>query len=140
MSSRRSPSAARRMRHHDERIARLLATQCGARVGSGLAFARAKRAVIGYRARVQAFCTRFNLRLPILLAPMAGACPPSLSAAVANAGGLGACGALIMPPAAIMNWATEFRAISNGPFQLNLWIPDPQPQRDPDHEAKISVF
>ena len=40
------------------------------------------------------FCDRFGLRLPILLAPMAGACPPSLSAAVASAGGLGGCGAL----------------------------------------------
>jgi len=40
------------------------------------------------RQRVADFCTRYNLRLPILLAPMAGACPPSLSIAVANAGGL----------------------------------------------------
>src|SRR5881227_2488606 len=90
--------------------------------------------------RARAFCERFGLRVPILLAPMAGASPPSLSAAVANAGGLGACGALLMQPAAILNWATEFRAISNGPFQLNLWIPDPQPRRDSDHEAKIGAF
>ena len=34
------------------------------------------------RARAEAFCTRFNLRLPILLGPMAGACPASLSIAV----------------------------------------------------------
>jgi len=105
-----------------------------------LAFARAKRAVIGYRARVQAFCTRFNLRLPILLAPMAGACPPSLSAAVANAGGLGACGALIMPPAAIVAWIGEFRAASNGAVQLNLWIPDPPPARNEQHEARLRAF
>ena len=32
---------------------------------------------------------RFGLRLPILLAPMAGACPPSLSIAVMRAGGFG---------------------------------------------------
>src|SRR5690349_24972627 len=60
---------------------------------------------------------------------MAGACPPSLSIAVANAGGLGACGALLMPPAAIKAWASEVRAGSNGGFQLNLWIPDPEPDR-----------
>lgn len=90
--------------------------------------------------RAEAFCERFGLRAPVLLAPMAGASPPSLSAAVANAGGLGACGALLMQPAAILNWATEFRAISDGPFQLNLWIPDPEPRRDPDHETKISAF
>ena len=55
-------------------------------------------------ARAQAFCARFGLRLPILLAPMAGACPPSLSIAVAQAGGLGACGALLMQPQAILDW------------------------------------
>src|SRR4051794_330438 len=33
--------------------------------------------------RAQAFCERFRLRRPILLAPMAGACPPSLSIVVA---------------------------------------------------------
>src|ERR1700683_5232356 len=39
--------------------------------------------------RAEAFCDRFGLQVPILLAPMAGACPPALSIAVANAGGLG---------------------------------------------------
>src|SRR5260221_540867 len=72
-------------------------------------------------ARVEAFCKANNLRIPILLAPMAGACPASLSIAVANAGGLGACGALLMQPAAIKTWASEVRAGSNGGFQLNLW-------------------
>jgi nitronate monooxygenase len=43
--------------------------------------------------RAESFCRRFGLRVPILLAPMAGACSPTLSIAVANAGGLGACGA-----------------------------------------------
>ncbi len=44
------------------------------------------------RVRAENFASRLGIRLPILLAPMAGACPPSLSIAVANAGGLGACG------------------------------------------------
>ena len=91
-------------------------------------------------ARAEAFCARFGLRLPILLAPMAGACPPSLSTAVANAGGFGACGALLMPPSAIITWAAEVRAGTNGPFQLNLWVPDPAPVRDPAHEAEILAF
>ena len=91
-------------------------------------------------ARAEAFCRRFGLEAPVLLAPMAGACPPSLSAAVANAGGLGACGALLMQPAAILDWAAEFRAASNGPFQMNLWIPDPPPRRDAEHEAALRVF
>ncbi|HRD76979.1 MAG TPA: nitronate monooxygenase, partial [Hyphomicrobiaceae bacterium] len=80
------------------------------------------------------------MRLPILLAPMAGACPPALSAAVATAGGMGACGALLMQPAAIKSWAGELRAKTNGAFQLNLWIPDPPPARDPVREAAVRGF
>jgi nitronate monooxygenase len=91
-------------------------------------------------ARADSFCTRFGLRLPILLAPMAGACPPALSVAVAEAGGMGACGALPLNPGAIAAWAAEFRAGSSGPFQMNLWIPDPLPVRDADHEARVREF
>jgi len=91
-------------------------------------------------ARAQAFCERFGLRLPILLAPMAGASAPSLSVAVANAGGLGACGALLMQPQAILDWAAQLRDGSNGAFQLNLWVPDPAPERDPAREQEIRGF
>jgi nitronate monooxygenase len=52
-------------------------------------------------ARAETFCESFNLRVPILMAPTAGACPASLAIAVANAGGLGGCGALLMQPDAI---------------------------------------
>ena len=90
--------------------------------------------------RADAFCRRFGLRVPVLLAPMAGACPPSLSAAVANAGGLGACGALLHEPRAILDWAAEFRNASDGPFQVNLWIPDPPARRDDTHEAAVRLF
>ena len=78
--------------------------------------------------RAGAFCARYGFALPIMLAPMAGACPASLSIAVANAGGMGAMGALLTPPAGIRDWVREFRASSRGPFQLNLWIPDPPPR------------
>ena len=91
-------------------------------------------------ARAQAFCDRFGLQLPILLAPMAGACPPSLSIAVANAGGLGACGALLMQSEAILRWAAEVRACTTGPFQLNLWVPDPPPPRDMERERTLRAF
>ena len=90
--------------------------------------------------RAQTFCDRYGLRIPILMAPMAGACPPSLAAAIANAGGMGACGALLMSPAQIQAWAAEVRATSNGAFQFNLWMPDPPPQRDPAHEAQVRAF
>ena len=91
-------------------------------------------------ARTTAFCERFGLRVPILLAPMAGASTPSLSIAVAKAGGLGAAGCLLMQPDAIRAWAQEVRAGSNGAFQLNLWIPDPPPVRDAENEARLRAF
>ena len=84
------------------------------------------------------FCRRFGLKLPILLAPMAGACPPSLSIAVMQAGGLGSCGAVLMKPEDIKAWADEVRP--HGPFNLNLWVPDPKPQRDAANEAELRKF
>lgn len=90
--------------------------------------------------RAAAFCTKYGLRLPILLAPMAGACPASLSIAVANAGAMGAMGALMTGPAGIRAWVDEFRSASSGPFQLNTWIPDPAPFRDAAAEARVRAF
>ena len=92
------------------------------------------------RHRAAAFCERFGLRVPILQAPMAGACPASLAIAVANAGGMGGMGALLTEPAGIAQWVSEFRSHSNGAFQLNLWIPDPPPVRDPAAEARLAEF
>lgn len=91
-------------------------------------------------ARATAFCEMFNLRVPILMAPMAGACPASLAIAIANAGGLGGCGALLMRPDAIKAWASDVRAASNGGFQLNLWMPDPPPRRDATAEKALRTF
>jgi nitronate monooxygenase len=90
--------------------------------------------------RVENFCQQHRLRVPVLQAPMAGACPPSLAIAVANAGGLGACGALLMQPVEIAAWVAEVRANTQGPFQINLWIPDPEPQRNAQHEAAVRTF
>jgi nitronate monooxygenase len=85
-------------------------------------------------ARAESFAERVGIRLPVLLAPMAGACPPSLSIAVANAGGMGACGALLMTPEQIAAWCAEFRAQSEGAYQVNLWIPGTPPKRDGELE------
>jgi nitronate monooxygenase len=91
--------------------------------------------------RAQAFCASLGLRIPVLLAPMAGACPASLSIAVAGAGGLGACGAVAMQPAAIRAWAGEFRAgCPGGSFQVNLWIPEAAPVRDAGVEDAMRTF
>lgn len=95
---------------------------------------------MSFRSRAEAFCNRFGIRVPILLAPMAGASAPELSIAVSNAGGLGACGALLMQPDKILDWVATVRGASNGRFQLNLWIPEPSPHRNPDHEARVREF
>jgi nitronate monooxygenase len=91
-------------------------------------------------ARALDFARFLGIEAPILLAPMAGACPPSLSAAVTAGGGFGACGALLLSPEQIAGWASEMRRSSNGGFQMNLWIPDPEPVRDPAHEAALRDF
>jgi nitronate monooxygenase len=92
------------------------------------------------RARAENFCAHYGLELPILLAPMAGACPAGLSAAVANAGGMGAMGALLTQPEGIAAWADAFRRESNGTFQLNLWVPEPPPERNAQAEEQVRRF
>jgi nitronate monooxygenase len=90
--------------------------------------------------RTARFCERFALTTPILLAPMAGVPAPALSIAVASAGGLGGCGALLMSPQEISGWASEVRRASGKQFQINLWIPDPAPARNAAHEAALRDF
>jgi nitronate monooxygenase len=88
-----------------------------------------------------AFCQKFGLRIPILEAPMAGSSQVNLAVAVAEAGGMGAMGALLSSPDAIANWAAEFRGRSTGPFQLNLWIPHrAEPARDLAAEQRVREF
>lgn len=90
--------------------------------------------------RALEFARRHGLRAPILEAPMAGSCPVALAAAVANAGGMGAAGALLFDRTAIEDWAGDFRAQSRGAFQINLWIPEAAPQRDAAAEARVRAF
>jgi nitronate monooxygenase len=90
--------------------------------------------------RIREFCRQFGLQVPILQAPMASASPASLASAVANAGGMGALGALMTSPQGIRDWAAEVRSQSNGAFQLNLWVPDPPPVRNPDGEIRVREF
>jgi nitronate monooxygenase len=90
--------------------------------------------------RTQSFSAEFDLRVPILLAPMAGACPPSLSIEVTAGGGMGACGVLMMTADQIAKWVSDMRKGSNSAFQLNTWIPDPDPIRDRNNETKIQKY
>ena len=91
-------------------------------------------------ARTDAFCARFGLRLPLLLAPMAGVPAIALPAAVGAAGGMGALGGLLLDAAQIADWVARYRAASTAPLQINLWVPDPAPQRDAAHEAAVRAF
>ncbi|WP_126967738.1 NAD(P)H-dependent flavin oxidoreductase [Xanthomonas arboricola] len=95
---------------------------------------------MGSFSQIDAFQQRFGLGLPILLSPMAGACPVPLSAAVAEAGGMGAMGAVLSQPQDIVAWMAAFRGASAGPAQVNLWIPDPAPVRDAAAEARVRAF
>src|SRR3954471_6076155 len=90
--------------------------------------------------RAAAFCETLGIRVPILMAPMAGACPASLAIAVANAGGMGGCGALLMQPDAIKAWASDVRDASNGGLKLNLGIPDPPAKRDAAADDAVRRF
>lgn len=93
------------------------------------------------RERANAFCARYGLRLPILLAPMAGACPVALSIEVGKAGGMGAIGALMSTPKEIAAWLDEYRAATEAPVQVNLWVPEPSPpRRDADRERHMREF
>ena len=71
---------------------------------------------------------------------MAGATPASLSIAIQNAGGMGAFGALMTPQEGIRSWVREVRSARGGPFQLNLWIPDPKPVRNAAAEDSVRKF
>lgn len=90
--------------------------------------------------RAQAFAQRLQLRVPVLMAPMAGVPAVPLATEVARAGGLAAMGALLLDAAAIVDWVARFRTAGGGPLQINLWVPDPVPRRDAAHEARVREF
>ena len=74
----------------------------------------------------------FNIRLPILQAPMAGgATAPELVAAVCNAGGMGSFAGAMLSPQATLEGVAKIRALTDKPFSVNLFVlgtPDPTPQ------------
>ncbi len=49
-------------------------------------------------------------------------------------------GALMTPPEGIAKWVREFRSSADGPFQLNLWIPEPRPARDLEADRRVRDF
>ncbi|MFC4639433.1 NAD(P)H-dependent flavin oxidoreductase [Deinococcus hohokamensis] len=73
-----------------------------------------------------------GLKVPVVLAPMAGgAGTPALAAAVSNAGGLGSLGAAYLSPDQITAAMAAVRGATNWPFAVNLFAPQPLPQVGP---------
>lgn len=69
---------------------------------------------------------KLNIKLPIIQAPMAGgATTPELVAAVSNAGGLGSLGAGYMLPEDIRSAIHKIRELTDKPFSVNLFVPQP---------------
>ena len=70
-------------------------------------------------------CARLGITHPIIQAPMASVTTPALVAAVSNAGALGSFGALMLPPRGIVEQTAAIRALTEKPFNLNLFVLDP---------------
>jgi len=75
-----------------------------------------------------------GLSLPVLQAPMAGVSTPALAAAVAGAGGVGGLGLGAMDVPGAERAILETRALTGGPFVVNLFCHAP-PHRDGGREA-----
>ncbi|MDX8431793.1 MAG: nitronate monooxygenase [Candidatus Algichlamydia australiensis] len=74
----------------------------------------------------------FELKIPVIQAPMAGGhTTPELVAAVSNGGGLGSLGAGYMEPEAIREAIQKIRTLSSLPFNVNLFVPPPQTSSPP---------
>ncbi len=81
---------------------------------------------------------RFGLACPIIQAPMAGGGDtPALVAAVCEAGGMGFIGAAYLTPDAITEAAAAVRARTDRPFGINLFAPQPAPDRPDDLDPML---
>jgi nitronate monooxygenase len=72
---------------------------------------------------------RLDIRYPIFQAPMGRTAPPGLAAAVTNAGGLGMLGTSWDAPAVMREKIRATRALTDGPFAVNLAMPWDQHER-----------
>src|SRR4029077_13976190 len=67
----------------------------------------------------------FQIKHPIVLAPMAGFGTVDLAAAVSNAGGLGSIGCAVMAPELVAKTVAELRRLTTKPIGLNFFCHDP---------------
>lgn len=67
-----------------------------------------------------------GIRYPVIQGPFGGGLSAvALTAAVTDAGGLGSFGAHHLEPAGITELVASLRAATDGPFAVNLWVPQP---------------
>ncbi|HJT52862.1 MAG TPA: DUF561 domain-containing protein [Candidatus Angelobacter sp.] len=82
------------------------------------------------------FCRRFEMNIPVVLAPMGGGpSTPELVAAVSNAGGLGSLAAAYSSPEKITEDIAKIRTLTKRPFAVNLFSPAAQEPLRGDVEA-----
>ncbi len=67
----------------------------------------------------------FGIEIPIVQAPMAGACGAAMAAAVSNAGGLGSVPAALLDATALRVEVEAIRAHTDKPFNLNFFCHAP---------------
>jgi nitronate monooxygenase len=81
----------------------------------------------------------FELRVPVIQAPMAGGGinTPELAAAVSNAGGLGSIAGAYLTAASIAEAVERVRDLTDRPFAVNLFAPTPAPPLEGDVDAQI---
>jgi nitronate monooxygenase len=77
------------------------------------------------------FAERFDLRLPLVQAPMVGATTPALVIAASNAGALGSLGAGALTPDTLAEQVAEIRASTARPFGVNLFVQAPAAPDEP---------
>lgn len=86
------------------------------------------------------FYRRFEMNIPVVLAPMGGGpSTPELAAAVSNAGGLGSLAAAYSSPEKITEDIAKIRTLTKRPFAVNLFSPAAQEPLRGDVEA-VSKF
>ncbi|WP_068824669.1 NAD(P)H-dependent flavin oxidoreductase [Pseudomonas sp. BMS12] len=74
---------------------------------------------------MSSLCVLLGIRHPIIQAPMVGVSTPQLAAAVSNAGGLGSLGVGASTPAQARELIEQTRALSDKPFNINLFCHRP---------------
>jgi nitronate monooxygenase len=68
---------------------------------------------------------RLGIRVPIIQAPMAGVSSPAMAAAVSDSGGLGSLGVGAMNASQAREAIRQFRALSSGPLNVNVFVHRP---------------